>query len=239
MSTYITDCTPLGRRPTATPVTALSSYSFANLHDDPGDEDTFQGSVVEAKFSIPALSFSGDDMGAGAIQSALNADVWYATVTPQLGVADEGTFTNIWAGITGSISTRYPDAHLLVDLKRKDGIGFDPVVGGQVVTAAAQNYGTLLAAFEQWVVNVVNTGESDVQSLDPLAVAQTDANYWSNKLSDIGRIGLGPAFGLPGWFFPAIAAGAVGIVAMAYREPIMDAYHGGKSLASAFKSRKT
>jgi hypothetical protein len=171
----------------------------------------FTGSVKKAVYTAPVLSFSGPDLGAEAIQNALNRDNWNASVIPRLGERAATGWGTFWGGVTGNTTYSYPNAKLQVTLSRKDGIGFDPAVGQKVIADAAAQYLTLLKSFTEWAIAAADTAAADAGALNPVNIGKNAGDYWKTKFSEIGRIGLGPAFGLPGWFVPTITVGVVGI----------------------------
>lgn len=170
-----------------------------------GALDEFTGSVKQAVFTAPVLAYSGVDLGAEAIQKALTDSVWTVSVIPQLGEASTSAWSNFKSGVTGNTQYRYPNAKLQVTMKRRDGIGFDPDVAQTLLANAASSYGTKLAAFTEWLITVQEAASNTVRDLTPTEVMDTAGSYWMKKKDEIGRIGLGPAFGLPGWFFPVVS----------------------------------
>lgn len=200
------DCGCEGAAPTTRQTgLAISSLSLGALGE-------FQGSVKQAVYTAPVLSYSGPDLGAEAIQNRLNADIWQATVIPQL-----GNPSSSWWG-----STTFPDAKLKVTLKHKDGIAFDPDVGQKVVADASSAYATKLKAFSEWAVQITEDATSTVRDLAPTEVAGTAGKYWVKKIDDVKRIGLGPAFGLPGWFFPAVSVVGGSLLAIKLKKEFWD-----------------
>ena len=152
-----------------------------------------KGGVLALELVIPVLSASGWDFGAEAVQNRLWAGGWKGTTVVPMQAAKK----------------------IKVTLKRSLGEGklqpFDEEEGRRAVAAAAAALGTKLAALKEWVTSSVRVAAEVVKDVSPAEVVRTSGKYWQEKADEIREKGFGPAFGLPGWFFPALVfLGVVG-----------------------------
>mgnify|MGYP001591337133 FL=1 len=146
-----------------------------------------QVTLLEA--TVPVLSWSGYDYGAYAVQNALKAKGYYATVTPR-----QGSKT------------------LYVVLKKSGGGEFDDAKAKSAIQAATSAVGTKLAALKDWLVTTAKAGKENVLDLTPSAIAKTTTDALREQKAEYdaciakggSALTCGPGVvGLPKWIVPA------------------------------------
>jgi hypothetical protein len=173
--------------------------------------------LTKLSYEIPILHFSGNDLGSLAIQNALTAKGWYATVIPALGPAFEGggetvhdpnaglftTFgekikemagaispaglANVLNGAADVTTARYPHAKLKVTMEKKDHSGFEQTDAVNDIYDAANNPGTQLSAFKDWVTLESQDLKDIETALTPGNILQTDEAYYAKADDQIDQ----------------------------------------------------
>ncbi len=169
--------------------------------------------VSSATYTIPVVTFSGYDMGAPLIQAALKNQGWFATVIPQTGPASTSVLGNLFTGVAGFTSGRYPDATLKVTMKRSGGGDFEESDARLAVVAAAQSVGVQLQAFAAWTVETVAALVSANEQMQGSVVRPNAPggvkHYWQKKEEEAEQSVRDEIPTLPdfGWVLPVAAVG--------------------------------